>query len=96
MRERVRAVILDKGKLLTIKRIKRDGTYWVFPGGGVEEDENRKGALIREVREETGFQIEVKRLLKKRRVNNRQEDQIKYFYLCINMGGDTSKKNGPE
>lgn len=48
----VRAVILHQNKLLLIHSNLGD---YKFPGGGVEDNENHKEALIREIREETGY-----------------------------------------
>ncbi len=42
MKSRVRAVIIENGKLLTIKRTKSNLVYWVIPGGGVEENKKKK------------------------------------------------------
>ena len=36
---------------------------WTMPGGGVEEGETPERAAVREVREETGYEIELVRLL---------------------------------
>lgn len=64
--ERVRGVLITPaGRLLMIKRV-RAGTapYWVFPGGGVDaDDENRESALLREAREETGGTAIIRKLL---------------------------------
>lgn len=54
---RVRGVLLTpSGGILLIKRTRvGEEPYWVFPGGGVEEqDESFEAALVREVVEETG------------------------------------------
>ncbi len=48
---------------------------WEFPGGKVEESEDHKSALIREIREEFNVDIEVKNLVKK------IEHQYPEFYL---------------
>lgn len=48
---------------------------WEFPGGKVEENEDHKSALIREIREEFNVDIEVKNLVKK------IEHQYPDFYL---------------
>lgn len=48
----VRAVILYQNKLLLIHSNLGD---YKFPGGGVEDNENHKEALIREIREESGY-----------------------------------------
>ena len=55
----VSAVILssDKKKVLLIKR--RDVPVWVLPGGGVEKNESEKEAILREIKEETGFSCSI-------------------------------------
>ena len=54
------AIILEDDRVLTIKRKTNPwkGMYGL-PGGHIEENENEIDALKREVREETGFHIEV-------------------------------------
>jgi 8-oxo-dGTP pyrophosphatase MutT (NUDIX family) len=34
-----------------------DGAYYNFPGGGIEERENARLTVVREVREETGLEV---------------------------------------
>jgi len=53
-REAFRAVIIRKGLLLMLKTNKGD---MKFPGGGRKINENHEKALIREVREETGYLV---------------------------------------
>src|SRR5690625_5839123 len=45
-----------KGEILLVKT-RRDG-HWVFPGGQVEVGENLINGLIREVKEESGIDVE--------------------------------------
>ena len=63
----VGAVIRNsEGKLflaLRGKAARNEAGTWEFPGGGVEFGEGLEHALIREVREEYGFEIEVVELL---------------------------------
>lgn len=49
----------DRTKVLMIKR--RDVSIWVFPGGGVEQDEHADSAVIREIQEETGLKVKILR-----------------------------------
>ncbi|WP_298829141.1 NUDIX hydrolase [uncultured Planococcus sp.] len=49
-------VLNDQGEILLIKGPRRG---WEMPGGQVEEGESLKGAAVREVKEETGIEIEV-------------------------------------
>lgn len=53
-------VVNDEGKVLVIKR--RDTGAWQIPGGVLELDETVEDGLRREVREETGLDIEPVRL----------------------------------
>lgn len=48
----VRAVIRENGKLLMVETNRGD---YKFPGGGVEAGETKEEALLREIREETGY-----------------------------------------
>ncbi len=49
-------VLNDKGQILLVKT---HNYRWVFPGGQVEEGENLIEALKREIREESGIEVEV-------------------------------------
>lgn len=62
-RQRASAVILKDKKVLLIRRIKSDQDYYVFPGGGVDEGESIKDALIREVKEELNLDVKEQKLI---------------------------------
>jgi 8-oxo-dGTP pyrophosphatase MutT (NUDIX family) len=49
----------DRQKVLLVQR--RDVPVWVLPGGGVEANESEEKALVRELFEETGFFVKIKR-----------------------------------
>lgn len=66
MKHRISAGILveSDGKLLLVRHV-RAGKYdfWVAPGGGVQGQEELTEAAQREVREETGLEVEADKLL---------------------------------
>lgn len=51
-RTAVRGIICHEGKLLMVETNRGD---YKFPGGGIKSGEKRKEALLREIREETGY-----------------------------------------
>jgi 8-oxo-dGTP diphosphatase len=56
------AIIEDnEGRLLVSRR--PDNGYYNLPGGGVESHESPQAGLVREVREETGLEVKIKRLI---------------------------------
>lgn len=60
----VGAVVVGRRGVLLVRRDKDPGTgLWSIPGGGVELGESQEAAVIREVKEETGVDCEVLRLL---------------------------------
>jgi len=46
-------------KVLMVKNIGNSSSYYTLPGGAVEEGETLEEAAIREVKEETGFDVEI-------------------------------------
>ena len=59
----VAAVIVHDGKVLLFKHVFWTAARWGLPGGGVEADEDPAAAILREVREECGFEIDLVRRL---------------------------------
>lgn len=53
----VLCMVYDKDKILLQDRMKGDWKGWTFPGGHVEKKESFVKAAIREVKEETGLDI---------------------------------------
>jgi ADP-ribose pyrophosphatase len=56
----VGALIVHEGKLLLVKRgVDPDKGKWSIPGGAVELGERMREAVIREVKEECGLDVEI-------------------------------------
>jgi 8-oxo-dGTP pyrophosphatase MutT (NUDIX family) len=55
------AIFDDQGRILLTKR--SDNGQWCLPGGAVDPGETVSEACVREVMEETGLQVRVKRLI---------------------------------
>jgi ADP-ribose pyrophosphatase YjhB (NUDIX family) len=88
---RAQVVLLEAGRILLARHQRRNGSYWVLPGGAVEPGETPEEAAVREVREETGLEIHLERLLF---VDGpRQEGEVvikspRYTYLGKIVGGE--------
>jgi ADP-ribose pyrophosphatase YjhB (NUDIX family) len=62
VRPSVSAVIFDRRERLLLQQ-RSDGGQWGLPGGSVEIGESVREAVVREVREETGLTVAVRRLV---------------------------------
>jgi 8-oxo-dGTP pyrophosphatase MutT (NUDIX family) len=58
----VSAVVRDNEGLIVLQR-RSDNGLWALPGGAIEPGESVTNALAREVREETGYEIKIDRLV---------------------------------
>lgn len=58
------ALLFDEAsrKLLIVKNVKGDHVYWSPPGGAVEAGETIEQAVIREAKEESGYDIAIQSL----------------------------------
>jgi 8-oxo-dGTP pyrophosphatase MutT (NUDIX family) len=54
-------VLNDSGEVLL--GLRADARIWALPAGGLEPGETHEQAAIREVREETGYEVELERLV---------------------------------
>ena len=64
MRVRVTGIVVEDGRLLLLNQdAPGAGRSWSLPGGKLEDGETLAGALVREMKEETGLDVEPGRLL---------------------------------
>jgi mutator protein MutT len=81
----VGALIFDRGKVLLIERAQEPlRGWWSLPGGAVELGERAEEALRREVREETGLEIEILGLAEVfDRILPDGDGKIEYHYVVV-------------
>ncbi|PWT99711.1 MAG: NUDIX hydrolase [Candidatus Melainabacteria bacterium] len=60
---RVSVVVVQDSKILLVKHRKGTRQYWVLPGGRLEYGETFQECGIRELKEETGLEVEVQDFL---------------------------------
>jgi len=80
-------LILQDGKLLLIKRGAQPGLgKWSIPGGLVELGENVQDAMVREVKEEVGLDVETIRLVDVfDSLTLDEQGRIQYHFVVVNF-----------
>lgn len=89
----VGAVVVDKGRVLLIRRGNEPMKgHWSLPGGMLELGESLTDGVTREVREETGLTVEPVELIELLDRIHREGERVRYHYviadyLCRVVGG---------
>jgi 8-oxo-dGTP diphosphatase len=90
----VGAVIVDSGRVLLVRRLHEPlKGEWSLPGGAVEAGETLRAAVVREVLEETGLEVEVGPMVEVLdRIRFDADGRTRYHfvlidYLCRPVGG---------
>lgn len=58
-----RAVIINAQQIMLCKTVGLANNFYFLPGGHIEHNESATNALLRELKEESGFNFEIKRFL---------------------------------
>lgn len=81
----VGAVILDRGRVLLVKRGREPlKGEWSLPGGAVEVGESLEAALVREVLEETCLHVDVGPVVEVLdRIRRDGDGRVEYHYVIV-------------
>ena len=90
-----RVIIVKDNKILFIHRNKYGKEYYVLPGGEIEPNETPEQAAVREIKEETNFDIEIDKLLFELPEEVKGEKRYAYYFLVKKFNGEL-KLGGPE
>lgn len=93
----VRAIVLDDNNRMLLVRQQHEGNdIWMVPGGGIEDGESALQAAAREVREETGLDIEVGPLIWHIEEVSERGQRFVNFFLGRVTGGSLELGMDPE
>jgi ADP-ribose pyrophosphatase YjhB (NUDIX family) len=86
----VRAAVFREGRVLMVREISDGG--WTLPGGWADVNQTAAECVIREVAEESGFQVRALKLAavhdyRKRHPPRHIDSIYKMFFLCELVGG---------
>lgn len=83
-------VVIREGKVLLTQRLADAhlAGKWEFPGGKVEEGEDPKHTVVRELREECGIEVEVEDILDVTHHAYPEKTVLLLFYRCALLAGE--------
>jgi ADP-ribose pyrophosphatase YjhB (NUDIX family) len=74
------------------------GSYWLLPGGGLEEHETPEACLLREMKEETNLDVQIERLLMEDDATRFPDSfyQKRLTFLCTPLSAEERPGYEPE
>ena len=85
---RVTGVLIEDNKILLVKQKVNDKRNWSLPGGKLEQGETLEQGIIREMKEETGLDVEIIRLLYLCDVSVSDNTLLHITFLLKRVDGD--------
>ncbi|MTI32716.1 NUDIX domain-containing protein [Xanthovirga aplysinae] len=98
LRVRVCGICFHNNEVLMVKHLKltSKGYFWCPPGGGMEFGSSAEENLIREFREETGLDIEIKKFLFVHEYLGPPLHAVELFFEVEVVGGNLMRGEDPE
>ncbi len=95
---RYQGAIVQDDKILLIRHRQHDTgeSYWLFPGGGIEEGESEEACVEREMWEETNLRVSADRLLLDEPAQPGGVYQRHRTFLCSVVSGTAAPGYEPE
>ena len=93
----VRGAVIHDGKILLVQE--RSDGFWTMPGGWADVGETPSDMVKREVWEESGFEVEVKKLIAVHDANRIPGTRMEFYhaykliFLCAITGGEARVSN---
>ena len=88
MRIRPSAVIINEGKILTLKYDYLNGVIYAIPGGNLEFGEDIKDALKRELTEEIGIESSFGEVWAIAETFHKEENTIHFIFKCNTLSNE--------
>lgn len=94
----VRVIVLDREqKILMVRQHHQERHVWTVPGGGIEPGETSMEAAAREVKEETGLDVSVGRMIwHVEQLLPEKEPRFVNIFLASVLGGSAAVGSDPE
>ncbi len=90
---RVTGILIEEDKILLVKQKVNDTRNWSLPGGKLEQGETLEQGIVREIKEETGLEVEILKMLYICDVSATDNTLLHISFLLIRKNGTLSKPN---
>lgn len=85
------AIVEDGGRVLLVRHVRPERyDFWVAPGGGVHDNEELEVTVVREVREESGLDVEPLKLIYIEELLDPDTRHCKFWFTARLLGGTLS------
>ena len=85
---RVTGILMEDGRILLVRQRLSETRDWSLPGGRLEQGETLEQGLIRELKEETGLDVRIERLLSLCDAEASGHTLLHISFIVVRTGGE--------